>query len=179
MTITIVLINPQTENWTGVCMMSCSEEMVLRIWGFWKKSQLRLDHGGRQLSFCHWGIELSFLSLQRWLSFLGLDWRRWIEILNITRRAACGVESDSMVSISFKELCLFPRITMNRSQKLINRSYLKQHSLPVFAFAYVLHYCCDWYYYGYTTLHCTFIFTFFAQLFLKRRIFTHHPIEYE
>ena len=34
-----------------------------------KKSHLRLDHGGRQLSFCHWSIEMSSLPLRWRLSF--------------------------------------------------------------------------------------------------------------
>ena len=40
MTITIVTINPQTGNGAGVRMTSCPEEMVLRIWGFWKKESV-------------------------------------------------------------------------------------------------------------------------------------------
>ena len=38
MTITIVIINLQTGNVSGVWMTSCSEGMVLRIGGFWKES---------------------------------------------------------------------------------------------------------------------------------------------
>ena len=37
MTITIVIINPQTGNGAGVWMTSYPEEMILRIWGFWKR----------------------------------------------------------------------------------------------------------------------------------------------
>ena len=46
---------PQTGNGAGVWMTSCPVEMVLRIWGFWKRVswELTLDHGGRELSFCH------------------------------------------------------------------------------------------------------------------------------
>ena len=36
MTITIVIINPQTGTGAGLWMTSCSEEMVQRIWRFWK-----------------------------------------------------------------------------------------------------------------------------------------------
>ena len=32
-----VIINPQTGNGAGVWMSSCPEEMVLGIWGFWKR----------------------------------------------------------------------------------------------------------------------------------------------
>ena len=43
-------------------MTSCPEEMVLRIGDFEKESvvKLTLDHGGRELSFCHCSIELNF-----------------------------------------------------------------------------------------------------------------------
>ena len=91
-----------------------------------KKSQLRLDHGGRELSFCHWGIELSFLPLRRRLSFSGLGRRKWIEILNITRCAArwWGQHSKNCISL------LVPPLT--EVKKFVNRSYLKQQSPPVF-----------------------------------------------
>ena len=109
MTITIIILNPQTGNGIGVLMMSCPEEMALGIWGFWKRVswELRLDDGGRQLSFCHLGRELSFLPLRRQLSFLGLDRRRWMEILNITRSTAC----------------VSPRVAMGRSQE-INKPFV-------------------------------------------------------
>ena len=38
MTIPICHNKPQTGNESGVWMTSCPEEMVLRIWGFWKES---------------------------------------------------------------------------------------------------------------------------------------------
>ena len=36
--------------------------ITLRIWGFWKRVSwgLRLGHGGRQLSSCHWGESWGF-----------------------------------------------------------------------------------------------------------------------
>ena len=39
----------------GEWMTLCTEEMVLRIWGFWKRVSWRftLDHACRHLSFCH------------------------------------------------------------------------------------------------------------------------------
>ena len=47
MTITICHNKLQIGNGAGVWMTSCLEEMVLRIWGFWKESveKLRLDDG--------------------------------------------------------------------------------------------------------------------------------------
>ena len=134
MTITIVIIKPQKGNAAGLWMTSCPEEMVLRIWGFWKRVswRLTLDHGVKKLSFCHWGIELSFLPLRR-KSFSGHDWRRWIEILNITRCTVFGVESDSMVSIV--RIVSLSSCRRTEVKKLISRSYLKQQSPPVFVFA--------------------------------------------
>ena len=127
MTITFIIINPQTGNEAGVWMTSCPEEM--RIWGFWKRVswEWRLDHGGRGLSFCHWGIELNS---SRWGIELDLGrWRdSWVLRIsadrNITRCAARGEESDSLVSISFSELCLSPRVKEPKSE--INKSFVPE-----------------------------------------------------
>ena len=83
-----------------------------------KKSQLRLDHGG---------TELSFLPLWQRLSFLGLDRWRWIETLNITRCTARWWGQHSKKCVSF---LMSP---WTEVKKLINRLYLKQQSLPVSA----------------------------------------------
>ena len=92
-------------------MTSCPEKMVLRIWGFWKA----------ELDFDRWKTELSFLPLWRRLSFSGLDRQRWIEIFKHPKmRRTLGWGQFSMVSIDFEELCLSPRVTMDRSKKLIN-----------------------------------------------------------
>ena len=112
-------------------MTSCLEEMVLRIWRFWKRVswELRLDHRGR---------ELSFLPLWWRLSFSGPDRRRWTEILNITRCAMNRVESDRMVSIVSNCVSLF--VPKNRSQKLIN-SFVPEQRVrlfpPVFVYVFV------------------------------------------
>ena len=45
-----------------------------------------------------------------------------------------------MVSIGFLELCLSPRVAMDRSQKLINTFVSETKESPVFV--YVLYYCC-------------------------------------
>ena len=76
-----------------------------------KKSQLRLNHGGWELSFCHWVIELD---LGRW---------RWSWV-------AC---QHSLLSNN----CVSLLVSRNRSQKLINRSYLERQSPLVFAYVYV------------------------------------------
>ena len=72
-------------------------------WEFedFEKSQLKWDHGGRELSLGHWGMELIFLPLRR-LSFSDSDRRRWIEFLNTTRCAACrdGVSIVRIVSLT-------------------------------------------------------------------------------
>ena len=83
-------------------MTSCPEEKVLRIWRFWKDGIWILS-----VERCSWilivddeswdsAIERCSWVCNRWdenwgfdlwgmrLSFSGLDWQRWIEILNIT-----------------------------------------------------------------------------------------------
>ena len=64
---------PQTVNRDGVWMTSYLEEIVLRIWGFWKKMswKLTLDHGGRQLSSLPLRPELEIRPLSRRVEFFG------------------------------------------------------------------------------------------------------------
>ena len=91
--------------------------------GILKKSQLWLDHGGKKLSFCNWGIELSVLPLLQWLSFrvsTGGDELRFKTPQDAPR---IGVESDSMVSKTFKNCVSLP--ASRWSHKLIKRLYLK------------------------------------------------------
>ena len=112
MTITNVIINPQTRNGAGVWMTSCPEEMVPRIWGFWRVSwELRLDY---------WGRELSSLLLRHIVVFFG---SLRTEILNITRCAARQHSMVSMVRIVSLSSCRRTEV-----KKLINCSYLKQQS---------------------------------------------------
>ena len=97
-----IIINLQTGNGAGVWMTLCSEEMVLRIWEFWKDSSW---------VFCCWGVRLSFLDLSQ---------KRWIQILNTTRCAThWGWSQHSMVSIGFQDLRLSPHVAKDRNQKLI------------------------------------------------------------
>ena len=70
------LNKPQTENEAGAWITSCPEEMVLRICGFLKKGQLRVEIGPWRQRVKFSTIELSFLLLRRWLSFSGLDRQR-------------------------------------------------------------------------------------------------------
>ena len=78
-----VIINPQTGNGAGVWMTSCPEEMVLRIWGFWKEPveirPLRWELGIRPL-------RVGFRPLKDVVGFFG---SLPTEILNITRCDAC------------------------------------------------------------------------------------------
>ena len=113
-------------------MTSCPEEMVLRIWGFWKDSveigPLRQELGIRPLRVEFWPFK----------DVVGLFGSLPIEILNITRYAAhwgWGQQSKNCVS-----LLVSP---WTEVKKLINRSYLKQQSPPVFA-CVLYQYCYHW-----------------------------------
>ena len=64
---------------------------------------------------CHWSRKLSFLPLRRRrLSFSGLDRRRWIETLNITRCAARWDEVRLWRILSFSSCCHGPRPKINK-----------------------------------------------------------------
>ena len=108
---------PQTGNEAGVWMTSCPEEMVLRIWGFWKRVswRLTLDYASRQLSFCLFGHRVEFSTVAAVVKiFRSLP----TEILTITR---CAVRGDGVSIVRIVSLLL---VSKNWSQKLINRSYL-------------------------------------------------------
>ena len=84
-----------------------------------KKSQLRLAHGGRELSSFRWGIELDLVRWRcSWVFLISTD----RDLKHHKMRRALG-----MVSI-VRVVSLSPCVAMDRSQKLINRSYLKQQS---------------------------------------------------
>ena len=98
-------------------------------------------------------LRVEFLPLRQRFEFSTIDrfsWVFWISIdRDLKHHKMCHTlkwGSDSMVSIDFSELCLSPRVEKPKSE-LINCSYLKRQSPPVFV--YVLNYCCDWYHYGY------------------------------
>ena len=95
MTITIVMINPQKGNWAGVWITSCLEEMVLRIWGYWK-----------DVSWA-WTIEagVGFWPLKDVVGFFGC---LPTEILNITRCAPrWGGVSIVWLAMTFKNCVSF------------------------------------------------------------------------
>ena len=93
-----------------------------------KKRQLRLDDGGR---------ELSFLPLRWRLSFPGFARRRWIEILNTTPRIGMGVSRVRIVSLSS---CRHePKSEMN---KLFVPETTESACICIV-------YLCMYYYYGY------------------------------
>ena len=85
-----VIINPQTGNGAGVWMTSCPEEMVLRIWGFWKEG----------VGFWQLRMWVGFWSLKHVVGFFG---SLPTEILNITRciLASKGSHLFSCVMIAF------------------------------------------------------------------------------
>ena len=94
----------------------CCWEVEVRpcSWG------LTLDHAGRQLSLYHWGIDNWILYRWRML----LEFCRSLNLKNYKMRCAF-VASDSTVSI-VRIVSLL--VSKNQSQKLINRSYLRQKS---------------------------------------------------
>ena len=88
-----VIINPQTGNGAGVWMTSCPEEMVLRMWEFWKDVSWAFDR---------WKIELEIRPLRHAVEFFR---SRPAEINCAFKRQkmcwALGWGQHSMVSISF------------------------------------------------------------------------------
>ena len=102
-------------------MTLCPEQMVLRIWGFWKDVSCFFDR---------WGVRLSFSDVDR---------QRWIEILNITRCAArwCGV-SIVWLTLAFKScvsLLVSPWTEVNKPARVWNDRvpmYLYMYMYPFY-----------------------------------------------
>ena len=161
---------PQTENGAGVWTTSCLEEMGWEFGRFWKKIQLRSDHGieklkcdhgveklgsdyavedlrldhaGRQLGLPLGHRELSSLPLQRRLCFSKMNWD--LKHHKICRTLG-GVVSIVWLWKTFKNYVSL-LMSKNRSQKLIKPFVPEQQSLPVFLHMYM--YCCYYYDYGY------------------------------
>ena len=147
MTITIVILNPQTGNGARVWMTSCPEEMVLRIWGFWKRVSWDWTIKAR---VGYSAVESWIWTVERCSRVLQISTDRDLKHHKMCR--TWGWSPHSIVSIvwlakTFKNSISLLMSPWTKVKKLINRSYLKQQSLPVFV--YVLYYCCDWYPYGY------------------------------
>ena len=88
-----VIIHPQTGNGAGVWMTSCPEEMVQRIWRFWKDVTLE---------FNRWRPVLGLLPLRHVGEFFGshpeeMNW----DLKHHKMRRALGWSHHSMVSIDF------------------------------------------------------------------------------
>ena len=102
--------------WSEVCgwITSYSEEMVLRIWGFWKDCLVE---------FYRWKAWLSFSDLLRSYD-LCLDRQRWIEILNTSRWAVRVGFQHSRVSIGFYEcsLSLYRKRSKVEMKKLVRNA---------------------------------------------------------
>ena len=134
-----VIINLQTGNGAGLWMTSCPEEIVLRIWRFWKNVSWDWTMEARVGSSV---IEarVGFWPLKDVVEFFGY---LPIEILDITRCAArwggVSIVWLAKTCMNCVSLLVSP---WTEVKKLINRSYLKQQSPP--EFVYVLYYCCDW-----------------------------------
>ena len=134
MTIIIVIIKPRQE-----VRLECGWRHARNRWSwefedFEKESvkKLRLDDGSRELSSCCWDIYLDLGHWRcSWVFFIFTD-------RDLKHRKMCCVFG----MISIVRIVSF-LVLKNWSQELINRSYLKQHSPSVFAFAfvYVLYYC--------------------------------------
>ena len=127
------MTKPQTGNEARVWMTSCPEERVLRIWGFWKRG----SWGGTIVA----RVEYSAIGSWIWT----VERRSWIFRITTDRDIRHHkIRRMLWVGSPWSELCLSPRVTMDRSQKLINRSYLKWQSLPVSYLNMYLYYCRDW-----------------------------------
>ena len=106
----------------------------------------RLDHAGRQLSFCHWGrelfsaIELNFWPLRRVPT-------REDELRSKTPRDVPNVGGGVSIVWWWKTFknCVSLLVSKNQSQKSINRSYLNNSVLLYLYYSYttkLLLYCC-------------------------------------
>ena len=136
-------------------MTSCPEAMVLRSWRFWKRGnwEWTLGHVGRHLGCLplRQTVEVEF---RPWCWEVGVrpgswdfevgPWKTIVEFLPLGHR----VEFRSLKDVcivwirkTFKN-CVSLFVSKNRSQKLINGSYLNNRVacvlyFPVFAFVYV------------------------------------------
>ena len=78
---------------------------------------------------------------------LGLDWQRWVEILDTTRCTMWRCQ-HSIVSIGTYDLCLTPRVAKGWRQKEIN-PFVSETAVRLY---YHYYYC---YYHEYTTIPTT------------------------
>ena len=122
----LVIINPRIENGAGVWMTSCLEEMVLRIWGFWK--DVSWD----------WTIEarVGYLTIESWI--LTVERCSWVfristnwDLKHHQMHCVLGWGQHSMVSKDLRIVCLMAPWTEARSQTC---SYLKWQNQPVFVY---------------------------------------------
>ena len=137
MTITIVIINPQTVNEAGVWMTSCPNAMVLRIL---KKGQLKVDIGP-----CRQTIDFSAIGAESWVFYrcgVGYVFRvptSEDELRSKTPRDVPNVGGGVRIVWLWKTFknCVSLLVSKNRSQKLINAFASEQQSLPVSVFEYI------------------------------------------
>ena len=84
-------------------LTSYPDGMILRIWGFWKKTSVEVRP-----------LKLAVESFWIWDQIsLGFNRQKWVEILDTTSGAVCGGYQFSMVSIGFYDSCLYPQVTKN------------------------------------------------------------------
>ena len=131
----------------------------LRIWNILKKIQLRynhgveklgsdqafedfrLDHEGRQLSFCHWGREWSS-TVAAAVKFFGSRPAKMNR--DLKQHGMCRTLEVLLASYDYERLLRIVSLLVlkNRSQKLIKPFVPEQSSLvPKFVFEYVLCIC--------------------------------------
>ena len=89
-----VINNPQTGNGAGVWMMSCPEEMVLRIWGFWKDVSWDWTIEGEldsTVERCSWVFQISTgRDLKHYKMCCTLGWgQHSIDFLRIVSLSTC------------------------------------------------------------------------------------------
>ena len=135
MTITIVIINPQTGNEAGVWMMPCPEEMVLRIWGFWKRVSWGVEIGP-------WRLRIVFLPLGQELD-LGC-WRgSWVFRISTDRDLRHRKMHRVLGLVNIVRIMSFSSYRWTEVKKLIKRSYLNNRVHLYLCIVYVLYYICD------------------------------------
>ena len=128
-----ILLFSLVRPWTTLCLIICHHKIPERKWGWNELSGLMTSYSEdcpenftilkrRLLRVDRWSERLSFSDLIRSDQIsLGLDWQRWVEILNSIRcTARWGGGQHCRLSIGFYELCLSPWVVKDWRQKEIN-----------------------------------------------------------
>ena len=112
-------------------MTSCPEEMSWEFWGFWNAVLVEFDR------LC---ARFNFSDLIRWGQFGSLP----AEILNTTKCAALfGWTERCMVSIGLYDSSLPPRVSKERSQKLINPIHIRNDRVTLICICTIIIFIID------------------------------------